>query len=136
VGYYDSTISTPNIDSLAKNGVILNNTYAYNTCTPYEQRDEIYLDFLFGFFVFFLLYLKLSSRASLLTGYFAEKTGLQVKLRFCIIIFFPNFKQHQQSKLRMTFSPLQCLMVCLHHLKRCLNTLKHTTMIHTPLESN
>ncbi len=34
VGYYDSTISTPNIDSLAKNGVMLNNTYAYNTCTP------------------------------------------------------------------------------------------------------
>lgn len=50
VGYYDSSISTPNIDSLATTGVVLDNAYAYSTCTP--------------------------SRAALVTGYFAEKTGM------------------------------------------------------------
>lgn len=36
VGFEDPEIWTPNIDSLAKNGVILNQAYTYSTCTPYE----------------------------------------------------------------------------------------------------
>lgn len=51
VGYADSQVLTPNIDELARTGVILNQTYAYALCTP--------------------------SRGSILSGVYAEKLGLQ-----------------------------------------------------------
>ena len=34
VGFHESKIHTPNIDSLAKNGVILDNFYVQPVCTP------------------------------------------------------------------------------------------------------
>ncbi|APU68150.1 sulfatase-like hydrolase/transferase [Christiangramia flava] len=50
VGYHGSEIKTPNIDSLAINGIQLNHFYAYPTCSP--------------------------SRASLLTGIPASRMGI------------------------------------------------------------
>ncbi len=34
VGYEDPEVITPNINYLARNGVILNQTYTYSICTP------------------------------------------------------------------------------------------------------
>ncbi len=52
LGFEDPEIISPNIDYLAKTGVILNHAYTYSTCTP--------------------------SRNSILSGLYAEHTGLQV----------------------------------------------------------
>jgi len=51
VGFHESTIHTPNIDSLAKNGVILDNFYVQPVCTP--------------------------ARGALMTGRYPIHTGLQ-----------------------------------------------------------
>ncbi|CAF0746120.1 unnamed protein product [Brachionus calyciflorus] len=51
LGYASGEAFTPTIDKLAKQGIILNQTYTYSMCTP--------------------------SRNSILTGVYAERTGLQ-----------------------------------------------------------
>jgi len=51
IGYFDAQVLTPNIDKLARNGIIMNQTYAYPLCTP--------------------------SRSAFLTGVYSERTGLQ-----------------------------------------------------------
>ena len=50
VGYHNADIITPNIDSLAKAGVVLDNFYVYPTCSP--------------------------TRAALLTGRYASRFGI------------------------------------------------------------
>ncbi|XP_035210022.1 arylsulfatase B-like, partial [Stegodyphus dumicola] len=51
VGWHNSNILTPNLDSLAKNGVILNQSYVQAVCTP--------------------------SRVSFMTGYYPYRVGRQ-----------------------------------------------------------
>ena len=40
VGYHDSVIKTPHIDSLTKQGVELNRFYVYPFCSPHSPPDR------------------------------------------------------------------------------------------------
>ena len=72
VSWHNRDIKSPNLDSLARNGIILENYYVQPICTP--------------------------TRAALMTGYYPIHTGRQVRIGFDAFVKFPSYTTYTRKQ--------------------------------------